>query len=206
MSLKKQLITVVLAVAALTAHAQLAEPGAFTLQPKAGMAIARITGDGSQFKAGLAGGVEAQYQIQNWLAVSAGLMYEQWGVISDVTPAYDGTELTVKTEYLLVPVMARFYVAKGLSIGVGLQPGFLTKAKAKLIDMEDDAKQGFNKVDLSVPVSVAYELPFGLTAEARFVNSLTNAFKKQYTGLSGYEIGKNHNQVIELTVGYKFKL
>ena len=72
--------------------------------------------------------------------------------------------------------------------------------------MEDDAKQGFNKVDLSVPVSVAYELPFGLTAEARFVNSLTNAFKKQYTGLSGYEIGKNHNQVIELTVGYKFKL
>ena len=70
MSLKKQLITVVLAVAALTAHAQLAEPGAFTLQPKAGMAIARITGDGSQFKAGLAGGVEAQYQIQNWLAVS----------------------------------------------------------------------------------------------------------------------------------------
>ena len=59
-------------------------------------------------------------------------MYEQWGVISDVTPEFKGTELTVKTEYLLMPVMARFYVAKGLSIGVGLQTGFMTKAKAKL--------------------------------------------------------------------------
>jgi len=206
MSLKKQLITAVLAVAALTTHAQLAAPGVFTLQPKAGMAIARITGDGSEFKAGLAAGVEAQYQIKNWLAVSTGLMYEQWGVISDVTPVYEGTELTVKTEYLLVPVMARFYVVKGLSIGVGLQTGFMTKAKAKLIDTEDDAKEGFNKVDLTIPVSIAYELPFGLTAEARFSNSLTNTFKKQYTGLSGYKVDKNHNQVIELTVGYKFKL
>ena len=206
MSLKKQLITAVMAVVALTTHAQLASPGRFALQPKAGMTIARITGDGSQFKAGLAGGVEAQYQIMNWLGVSTGLMYEQWGVISDVTPEFEGTELTVKTEYLLVPVMARFYVAKGLSIGVGLQTGFMTKARAKLIDTEDGAKEGFNKVDFSIPVSIAYELPFGLTAEARFTNSLTNTFKEKYTGLSGYKVDKNHNQVIELTVGYKFEL
>ena len=208
--MKKMMMIAAMMVATIAAKAQF-EPGTFTLQPKVGVDLATITADDSKYKVGLAAGIEGQYQLNNWFGLSAGLMYAQQGA---KVKNYD---VKANLEYLNIPVMAKFYVTKGLSLNAGLQLGFLTKAKAKASGdyyleningqrvQELDIKSNCNKVDLSIPLSIAYEFENGLTFEARYATGLTNVGKNaNETG--NYSYLKNKNDVFMLTVGYKFSL
>ncbi|MBQ8990248.1 MAG: PorT family protein [Prevotella sp.] len=199
-----------LAAAIILGLAASAQPvqSTITLQPKVGMSIARISGDNVNFKPGFSGGIEAQYQLKSWLGITVGAMYVHQGSRIDVYwPTVDATpELEVKTECINIPLMARFYVWRGLSLGIGVQPGFMVKGRAKFVGEEDDAKDGLNSLDIAIPASIAYELPFGLTAEARYCGGLGNVFKGSYSTNSSYKLDQNHNQVIEITLGYKFRL
>ena len=148
-------------------------------------------------------GLEGQYQINNWFALSAGLLYTQEGTkIKD-------SELKFNLEYLNIPVMAKFYVAKGLSLNAGLQLGFMTKGKLKGNGYNDDIKSICNKADFSIPLSIAYEFTNGLSFEARYTGGLTNVIKEETIKAAGmsYKWEKdNKNEVFMLTVGYKFEL
>ena len=189
-------------VATIAAKAQF-EPGTFSLQPKVGFNLSEISAKDSKFKAGLVAGLEGQYQINNWFALSAGLLYTQEGTkIKD-------SELKFNLEYLNIPVMAKFYVAKGLSLNAGLQLGFMTKGKLKGNGYNDDIKSICNKADFSIPLSIAYEFTNGLSFEARYTGGLTNVIKEETIKAAGmsYKWEKdNKNEVFMLTVGYKFEL
>ena len=188
-------------VATVAAKAQF-EPGTFTLQPKVGVTLATISSDDSKFKFGMAAGIEGQYQLNNWFGLSAAVMYSQQGAKAK---NYD---LKLNTEYINIPVMAKFYVTKGLSLNVGLQPGFMTKAKAKGDGRTIDVKSNCNKVDFSIPMSIAYEFENGLSFEARYATGLTNVGKDVFDSSSSSwdKAYKNKNEVFMLTVGYKFSL
>ena len=188
-------------VATVAAKAQF-EPGTFTLQPKVGVTLATISSDDSKFKFGMAAGIEGQYQLNNWFGLSAAVMYSQQGAKAK---NYD---VKVNTEYINIPVMAKFYVTKGLSLNVGLQPGFMTKAKAKGEGRTIDVKSNCNKVDFSIPMSIAYEFENGLSFEARYATGLTNVGKDAFdsTSSSWDKAYQNKNEVFMLTVGYKFSL
>lgn len=188
-------------VATVAAKAQF-EPGTFTLQPKVGVTLATISSDNTKFKFGMAAGIEGQYQLNNWFGLSAAVMYSQQGFkAKDI-------DLKGNIEYINVPVMAKFYVTKGLSLNVGVQPGFMTKAKAKISGKDRDFKDECNKVDFSIPLSIAYEFENGLTFEARYTTGLTNVGKDVFdsTDSSWDKAYQNKNEVLMLTVGYKFEL
>lgn len=188
-------------VATVAAKAQF-EPGTFTLQPKVGVTLATISSDNTKFKFGMAAGIEGQYQLNNWFGLSAAVMYSQQGFkAKDI-------DLKGNLEYINIPVMAKFYVTKGLSLNVGLQPGFMTKAKAKISGRDRDFKDECNKVDFSIPMSIAYEFENGLTFEARYTTGLTNVGKDVFdsTDSSWDKAYQNKNEVFMLTVGYKFEL
>ena len=188
-------------VATIAAKAQF-EPGTFTLQPKVGVTLATISSDNTKFKFGMAAGIEGQYQLNNWFGLSAAVMYSQQGFkAKDI-------DLKGNIEYINVPVMAKFYVTKGLSLNVGVQPGFMTKAKAKISGKDRDFKDECNKVDFSIPLSIAYEFENGLTFEARYTTGLTNVGKDVFdsTDSSWDKAYQNKNEVLMLTVGYKFEL
>ena len=55
--MKKIFMMAVMAVAALSANAQ-QEAGSFSLQPKAGLTVSSLSGDGMKAKAGFTAGVE----------------------------------------------------------------------------------------------------------------------------------------------------
>ena len=211
-TMKKYLVMVAVAVmTALSANAQsVFEPGSFTLQPKVGVGFSEITDDDAKFKFGLGAGVEAQYQIKSWLGVSGGVMYQQMGTKVKDIDGIDMSDYKVNLEYINVPVMARFYVAKGLSLNLGLQAGFLTKAKAKYGSEEADVKEAVEKFDLSAPMSIAYELPMGLTFEAICNYGITDVAKDYNHGSnksSNYsKIMDDKNLLFQITVGYKFPL
>ena len=199
--MKKMMMIAAMMVATVAAKAQF-EPGTFTLQPKVGVTLATISSDDSKFKFGMAAGIEGQYQLNNWFGLSAAVMYSQQGFkAKDI-------DLKRNLEYINIPVMAKFYVTKGLSLNVGVQPGFMTKAKAKGEGRNVDVKSNCNKVDFSIPMSVAYEFENGLTFEARYTTGLTNVGKDAFDSShsSWDKAYQNKNEVFMLTVGYKFSL
>jgi len=199
--MKKIMMIAAMMVATVAAKAQF-EPGTFTLQPKVGVTLATISADDSKFKFGMAAGIEGQYQLNNWFGLSAAVMYSQQGAKAK------NTDVKLNLEYINIPIMAKFYVTKGLSLNVGMQPGFMTKAKGKGEGRNIDIKSYCNKFDFSIPMSIAYEFENGLTFEARYTTGLTNVGKDAFdsTSSSWDKVYQNKNEVFMLTVGYKFEL
>ena len=200
--MKKIMMIAAMMVATVAAKAQF-EPGTFSFQPKVGFNLASVTADDTKYKPGFAVGLEGQYQMNNWFGLSAAVMYQQQG-----TKVKDIDDFKWNIDYVNIPLMAKFYVTKGLSLNVGLQPGFMVKSKFKIADADLDVKDACNTFDLSVPLSIAYELPMGLAFEARYTYGVTNVGKDAFDSKnSTYDkLYKNKNDVFQITVGYKFAL
>ena len=206
MIMKKMMMIAAMMVATVSAKAQF-EPGTFSLQPKAGLTLSEITSNDARIKVGFTAGVEAQYQVNNWFGVAAGVQYAQQG---SKVKDFDNK---INLGYVNVPIMAKFYPVKGLALGAGIQPGFMTSAKITDVQLlggkgDMDIKDACNTFDFSIPLSVAYEAPFGLVIEARYNAGLTNVAKDAFGNNNDTydKITKNKNSVIMLTIGYKFSL
>ena len=188
----------VVAVACLTASAQNARhaAGSFTIQPMIGIAAGTLSGTYSDWeisskdpRAGLVIGAEAEYYTStHWLSLSAGLLYQQQGFKLKNTPS-------AKLDYINIPVLVNFYVAKGFALKIGLQPGFLVNAKQD----GNDFKDACNTFNLALPVGLSYEFKNGLTLDLRGAASLTKLNKK------GDDL-KWYSDAGMLTIGYKFSL
>ena len=88
--------------------------------------------------------------------------------------------------YLNIPLTVNYYVVNGLALKAGVQPGFM---------IAKDKAEGVKTFDLSIPVGASYEYQ-NFVFDARYNIGVT----KIADGADGY------NNVIQLTVGYKFKL
>lgn len=127
--------------------------------------------------------------------------YDDYGYYYD--SGYQISKMVAKLNYLNIPIMAKYYVADGLSIQAGPQLGFLLKANAEVdVKIENekttitkDIKSSVNKVDFGLNFGVGYDLPIGLFFDARYNLGLTN-FNK--------EGDKSQHRVFQLGVGYKF--
>lgn len=164
------------------------EVGTITLQPKVGMNLSTLTGEGTKMKVGLVAGVEGQYQVSPLIGVSAGLLYSMQGC------GYDGADNKCKYDYLNIPILANFYVTNGLALKIGVQPGFLMSAKYG----SEDIKKGCETFDFSIPLGASYEIS-DFVIDARYNWGLTKTVKGE--GVDGTK-----NSVIQITVGYKFAL
>ena len=100
----------------------------------------------------------------------------------------------VALNYLNVPLMAKYYVVKGLSIEAGPQIGYLLSAKNESTNVKDS----FKKVDFAANLGVGYKLKNGINFGARYNFGLLNI-----NNVSG-DSGKFRNSVLQLSVGYFF--
>ncbi len=189
----------VMATVAMTASAQntLRDKGSFTLQPKAGVGIGTIAGNwttigGEKDKAriGFVAGLEGEYYAADWFGLAVGLNYAQQGFKFE---AEDYKE-TTKLDYLNVPIVGNFYVAKGLALKTGFQFGFLMNAKLDSQDIKDLC----NKVNFAIPVGVSYEIE-NVVLDLRY-NIGLNKTNKADNG------NKARTDLIQITLGYKFNL
>ena len=208
--MKKLMLLAVMMITTMATRAQMSE-GTISVMPKVGANYSDVSGAGKVIdnKWGLAAGAEVEYKFKDWFGLSGGLMYEQQGFKHKET----GNKL--KTEYINIPILAKFYVWKGLCLSTGLQPGFLTKAKygkSGLVPEEyTDVKSDVNKFDLSLPVAISYDFPFGLNIELRYYDGIIDVIKNDAASKFGttsmtnrwYE-EKNKNRTLQLSIGYKF--
>lgn len=212
--MKKFLFTLMaMAMPAVAAMAQ-NEPGSWTLTPKVGLNIARMTDPDIYIdisnekieygnKVALAAGVETEYQLTDRLALAVELLYSNQGYrMKDNSAFRDGT---ATLHCLNLPLTAKYYFAPGLAFRIGVQPGYAMSRKT-----ENDTNDGkghwthsstsdtwFHRFDLSIPFGLTYNIG-PLELDARYNLGLTNTTK--------YDALKLHNRVLQLSVGYRFSL
>ncbi len=196
--MKKLFVMAAMVLSSVGAFAQYSA-GDFTIQPKIGLNCSNLTdysddGD-TDWKAGLAVGVEGEYHIKDWFGLSAGLMYSQQGTKESTSVG----DVNFNFDYINVPILANFYVAKGLSLKAGIQPGFNVNKKIEAqgvsVDINKQLGGEFQTFDFSIPIGISYEYA-GFCLDARYTLGGTDVIKDVDA----------KNQVFQLTLGYKFKL
>lgn len=117
---------------------------------------------------------------------------------------------TTKVNYINIPLLAKYYVWKGLNIQLGPQLGFMGSAKTKLdtyiingneaLDserhkFEDSIKKKLNTFDFSFNVGIGYMLLSDIFIDIRYNMGLTNANKEEPSYKNG---------VIQVSFGVNF--
>jgi hypothetical protein len=197
--MKKIFMIAVMAVVCMTAGAQKMRHGAgkITVQPMIGFSsgylrVEEETANGTakfenkEARTGLVIGAEGEYYTTTpWLSVSAALLYQQQG-----WKLKKGGDYNV--DFINIPVLANFYVAKGFALKIGLQPGFVVSA-------DKDIKDDCNTLNLALPVGLSYEFKNGITLDLRGAAAFTKLNK------NGDKL-KWYNDGGMLTIGYKFEM
>ncbi len=174
--MKKLLVMAVMILSSVGAFAQYYR-GITTVQPRVGMNVSTV--DYGNWKVGVAAGVEFQHQLSKSFALSEGIMYSTQGNKNKHKRWNPG--------YINVPVTISCYVAQGLALKAGVQPGVMV--------VKDGAK-GEQIFDFSIPVGFSYEYE-NIVFDARYNIGTTYVFKHTDHGC---------NNVIQVTVGYKFRI
>lgn len=195
--MKKILILAVMMLTTMTASAQM-RAGQWGVMPKAGFNLAKITDlDDASMKVGLVAGADLIYQVNEPLAVSVGLLYSMQGAKEKYKVMNQSYDVKYNTEYINIPIVAHFYVMRGLAIKAGIQPGLNVKHKYKSkvegVSTEADIDK-YKSFDFSIPLGVSYEIS-NFVIDARYNLGVTKLWDA--TGSS------SKNSVFQFTLGYK---
>lgn len=219
--------------ASLLAQAQ-PSAGSFSLIPRLGVNFANMTNDEvvvdlmqqehtlkSRIKPGLMVGFDGEYQATSDLFMSLGLQYSRQGSRFPDFERKDGefvegySDWHTDLDYLNVPLLFGYRIAKGFSVKAGLQLGLLLGGKEKMsytditildggtrkqgnaVPRETDVKDVYKSVDLSIPLALSYEFE-NVILDARYNFGLTRIHQ--------LDAVKSRNSVIQLSVGYRFQV
>jgi len=195
--MKKLMIIAIMMVAAVSAKAQ-NEAGQASIKPMAGINLATMTKtNDSKMRVGLAAGLEFEYGVTDNFGISAGVLYSMQGVKGKEywLGSNAKADITYKFDYINVPILANYYIVKGLAIKAGVQPGFNVKKKVavEVAGVKDDATvddvKGFA---LSIPMGLSYEFS-NVVLDARYNLGVTKAIK---------DIDSKHSY-FTITLGYR---
>lgn len=123
-------------------------------------------------------GFELQHQINRKTAIAGALLYSFQGGKDD--------DWTWNPGYINIPITLNYYVAKDFALKAGIQPGFMVN--------KDDARH-VNTFDFAIPVGMSYEFD-NFVIDGRYNIGVTKVPKH----------GDGYTNVVQLTLGYKFKL
>ena len=163
------------------------EVGQFSLKPMAGVNIATITKAMEQERRVAAiAGVEGEYGLPANFSLSAGLLYSQQGA------THYG--ISMKLDYINIPILLNYYVYKGLAVKAGVQPGF--NVSSKIENSSDNAgAYNTNSFYFSIPFGVSYEY-LNFVLDARYSCGISTTFSP----------GDARHNWFSITLGYKFPL
>lgn len=150
-------------------------------------------------------GVFTEIPIADKFSVQVEALYSGQGFDLDFEgPDNDNAE--IQLDYISVPVLARVYIFKGLSIDAGPQISYLINDEFDLNPNSNNGDSALdyepNKFDLGLAGGLTLQTEMGLFATGRYTYGLT----KLYDTGNGGDIAFDglHNQVFQISLGYKF--
>ena len=197
------LVAILALCSTMSAYAQY-EEGMSTIQPRIGLTLSNLSGDG-KMKVDPTFGVEYEYYVNDNFSFAAGLLFTNQGAKYEFLDEKNQEQSSkINIYYGALPITANYYLLPGLAVKAGIQPAFRVKANIKMdganVDFDrvvDTIFEGenntMNKFDLSVPVGLSYEF-YRVTLDARYNIGVTNLIKGD----------KVHQKVFIVTLGYKF--
>lgn len=200
----KRIVFVIMCLASIAMQAQQVH-----FSPKVGMNVSSMTNsDGADARVGLNAGVAAEFSLGERFAIEPGVFYSMQGI----KDSESGISVTLKNDYINVPVLAKYYVYEGLSVFAGPQVGFLVNSKADVstsgVSVSADIKDAFKTIDLAAVIGVGYQLPMGLNFALNYNLGLLNVLEG-----SSFNVGdetldwgneKSRNNVFQVSVGWRF--
>lgn len=200
--MKKVILTIIAVLGFAFANAQDVKFGI-----KGGINLSTLTGDVEDFssKVGFQLGGFAEFKVSDKFFIQPELLYSAQGAKYKETESYYSYKEKMNISYLNIPVVAKYYVVDKFSVEAGPQIGFLLGAKSKWEETyagqknsgDEDMKDSFKTVDFSLNVGAGYDFTENIAAGIRYNFGLSNIS----------DFGDNlkvHNNVISLSVGYKF--
>jgi len=138
------------------------------------------------------------------------------GVQPEVIFSQQGSKVQINSQnfesnfsYVNIPIMLKLYTVAGINIQAGPQFGFVTNAESP-IPIEDQLNPGSYKLedvkskakssDFTLGLGLGWDLPFGLTIDARYNLGLSKIYDE---APSPQQTDDAKNQVIQVSVGYK---
>lgn len=135
------------------------------------------------------------------------------GVQPEVIFSQQGSKVEINSKnfesnfsYINIPIILKLYTIAGINIQAGPQFGFVTKGEAPVYEQVgspasvEDVKDSMKKSDFTVALGLGWDLPFGLTIDARYNLGLSKIYDKAPSPQQSDDV---KNQVFQLSVGYK---
>jgi len=187
--MKNNILIVVMVMLFASANAQIVRFGL-----KGGINFSTLVGDteDNNSRLGFNGGGFAEIKIIDKFFIQPELLYSEEGTIYD-----DDDKL--KTSYFKIPILAKYYVAKKISIEAGPQIGFLLSAS----EFGQDAKDIVNSFDFGAALGLNYDFTNNIFIGGRYNLGLYNIAKLDNLP----EFDPNFtvkNSVFTVFLGYKF--
>ncbi|WP_294822413.1 porin family protein [uncultured Flavobacterium sp.] len=176
-----------------------ADSMAISFGVKGGVNFATVTGndvDSPDSRTSFHVGVVAEFPLADIFSIQAEALYSGQGFDFDFEGP-DGDKAEFQLDYINVPVLAKVYVVKGLSIEAGPQFSFLVNEEADLNPNSDDGDFDLNEAEtfeFGVAAGLTFQTEMGLFATGRYNVGLTEIYKDVDA----------KNSVFQLGIGYKF--
>ena len=162
---------------------------------KLGLNLATISGpSGYTTKPGFNLGGFAEIKISEEFAVQPELLFSTQGA-----KFKDDSSVSTNLNYINIPVMAKYFVTKEISLEAGPQVGFLLSANVKDSSNSLDIKDQSSTVDFGFGLGGGYEITENISVGLRYVVGLSKINKESFTGSTDAK-----NAVFQLGVAYKF--
>lgn len=137
----------------------------------------------------------AEIKIIERLSIQPEVLFSTQGAKQEVGM----TDFDIKTNYINVPVLAKFYITKQFTVEAGPQIGFLVSAKSE----GDDVKDSFKSVDTGFNFGAGYNFTENVSVGLRYTVGLSNIADYDVDNAEQY-YDSPKNSVLALTLAYKF--
>lgn len=166
---------------------------------KGGVNFATVTGDdidSPESRTSFHVGVVGELPISEMFSLQAEVLYSGQGFETDIE-GEDNSKVEYQLDYINVPVLAKIYVLKGLSIEAGPQFSFKVNEE---VDSDPNNNPGDTNVDIaedfdfSVAAGLTFQTEMGIFATGRYNMGITDIVEDLDVKNSVFQIG----------LGYKF--
>ncbi|AUC74941.1 PorT family protein [Olleya sp. Bg11-27] len=129
----------------------------------------------------------AEFELNETISIQPELLYSRQG-------SEAGNAIKVKVDYLVIPILAKYYLSEKFSIDAGPQFSFLVNDKAEFNDSSiPDADTDASSFDFGLNVGFGYAITTNLLAQVRYNYGITTVAENPDI----------KNSVFQVSLGYK---